>query len=459
MRVRRQSGELLHHELDSPLGLPGGVHCVAGPDHHVDEFVVHRCRALREQAQRPLVVMCRLVRPADPHRLVTRPDAGGQCGVPVAGEVGVPGQLGRGATGDAVPEGSDVPLVKAHPLGGQQVVVRRLAEQRVPEGVPVPVGHHDVHLDRLAHAIVEVSVRHGSDGLEHVVPDQPTACGRRLHHGASRRVEPVEAHQQHLGQVGRHPSPATRGRDQLLDEEGVALRPVDDRRQLGVIEPGRHQLADEGPHCLVGQPVERDPVHQPGPLRHLAAERVAPVQVVGAVRRHQAHRARERPCEQVAEEVAGRSVRPVEILDDDEQRRLLGRRLEQPVDGSEELAAPGLLTFGLRAERAAARLQPGEDRSFDDDLRHDRGQRGPEVLQHLGEGQIRERALAEVDAMPDHDPPAGGVGQVGELGEHPGLPNACIARQEHGAAAPEVAGCGAAVAQGVAGHGNAEQRS
>ena len=79
-----------------------------------------------------------------------------QRGVEVVGQPGVAGQLGGGA-GDvgALASAVGVPVVQPHPLAGQQVVVDRLAEQRVPEGVAVAVGDQHVHLDRLPQPLVE----------------------------------------------------------------------------------------------------------------------------------------------------------------------------------------------------------------------------------------------------------------------------------------------------------------
>lgn len=70
---------------------------------------------------------------------------------------GVPGELGRRAGHLSRPQRRGVGRVKTDPLAGQQVVIDRLGEQCVPEGIAVLVGRdQDVRLDGLTQGKVEV---------------------------------------------------------------------------------------------------------------------------------------------------------------------------------------------------------------------------------------------------------------------------------------------------------------
>ena len=189
---------------------------------------------------------------------------------------------------------------------------------------------------------------------------------------------------------------------------------------------------------------ERDPVDaaDAGPLGDLAAQRVAAVQVVGAVRRDHGDRADERAGEEEAEQVAGRLVGPVGVLDDEQQRRLLGGRLEQGVDGLEEVGAVergGPVGAAVRAAHAPGG-RAGAGRAAGccaATCSTDVGQVGGEPAEDLGEREVGQRAVAEVEAVAGEDLPALGEGEVAQLGEEPGLADAGVAGEQDDAdAAP-----------------------
>ena len=296
-----------------------------------------------------------LVGSADGGGLVAGPDGGAQGAVQVVGQPGVPGQLGRGARCPAVGQRGGVLGVQPDPLARQQVVVHGLAEQRVPEGVAAVAGHEHVHLDGLAQRLLEVAgVEAGGDG-EQVVRDLAAGDARDPHGLAGVVVEPVEADEEEVGQVLGKGLAHAGGADELLDEEGVALGAVDDRLELEVGEADRRQLGDEHADVVVAERAELEALDaaDPGPLGDLAAERVAAVQVVGAVRRDDGDRAVEGPGEEEAEQVAGGLVGPVAVLDHDEQGAELGDGLEQRVHRAEQVGAVDLLA--PRRRRRAAR--------------------------------------------------------------------------------------------------------
>ena len=227
-------------------------------------------------------------------------------------------------------------------------------------------GHQDVAVDGGAQRLVE-DVGGQSGGLGEQVVGHPSAGrGRGLHDLAGGGVETVEPDQEQPGQVLGEDLVGTAGADQLLDEERVALGPVDDGRHLGL---GQGAVGLEHPHeaayVVARERLELEPldVAQAGPLGDLAAQRVAAVQVVGAVGRHQLDLAREGAGEQEAEQVEGGPVGPVDVLDDEQQRPVGGGDvLEQGGYGVEEVARlEAALAVALgAAQAAAARLEPRE---------------------------------------------------------------------------------------------------
>ena len=127
------------------------------------------------------------------------------------------------------------------------------------------------------------------------------------------------------------------------------------------------------------------------------------------------------------------------VLDHEEQRALGAGRVEQRVDGVVQRAAvdrrvDGGVGGGLApGEQPAAGAEPPERRVLLGD-RVDEGRGvGGEAADHLGEREVGEGAVAEVEAVPGHDLPAFGEGEVAELGEEAGLADAGVAREEDGA--------------------------
>ena len=304
--------------------MAAGQQCVGGLHDQLGDVEVRVGDPARvgEQLERLLEVVRRLVRAADRAGLVAGLDAGGEGGLEVHGHPGVAGQLGRRTPGAALAEGVGVRRVQPDPLAGQQVVVHRLPQQRVPERVVPLAGDEHVHLDRLPQALVERGRGESGGGGEHLVGDLAAGDARGPDDLPRVVVDPVEPDQQHVGEVvGQPATGSARGGDELLHEERVALGPLDDVGDLGLVEDPA-ELGDEGTDVGRRQGGQLQPVDaaDPGPLGDLAAQGVAAVQVVGAVRRHDRDRAAERPGEQEAEHVARRLVGPVRVLDDQQHR-------------------------------------------------------------------------------------------------------------------------------------------
>ena len=260
----------------------------------------------------------------------------------------------------------------------------------------------------------------------------------RADHLARGVVEPVEPDQQHVGEVVGHPAARPGGgADELLDEERVALGAVDDRRRAPARSgPRATSSAIRARTASSGSGDERDAVDaaQPGPLGDLAAQRVAAVQVVGAVRRHDRHRAGEGPGEQEAEHVAGRLVGPVGVLDDEQQRRL-GRR---PPRAARARPRTGRRGRGRRSSSRAvagpspgARAGAGPGRGAGRRPRRRSPGRSASSRPSTSEnGQVGQRAVAEVEAVAGDDLPALGEGEVAQLGQQPGLADAGVAGEQ-----------------------------
>ena len=345
------------------------------------------------------------------------------------------------------------------PLAGQQVVVHRLAEQRVPEGVARALRHQHVHLDRLAQRLLEHARLDSGGSRQQAVGDPAAGDAGRPDDLAGGVVEPVEADEQEVGEVGRHPTTGATGRsDELLDEERVALGAVDDVGDLGVADGLGVQLVDERAHVGGRERVELEPIDAADarPLGDLGAQRVATVQVVGAVGRHDPDRTEEGPGEQEAEHVAGRLVGPVGVLDDEQHRRLLGNRLEDRVHRLEQVttvkrgALAVVSTMPTVGQHPAAGLEPTEGGVGVGNRRDDVGQVGGQPAQHLGEREVGQRAVAEVEAVPREHLPALGEREVAQLGEQSGLADAGVTGQQDGVGHGEVL---------LARRTNAEQRS
>ena len=209
-----------------------------------------------------------------------------------------------------------------------------------------------------------------------LVGDPAAGDGRRPDHLPGGLVEPVEADQQHLGEVLGDAAPAPRGADQLLDEEGVALGAVDDVGDLGLGAAARGGARGPASAPRRGERVELQPLDtaDPGPLGDLAAQRVAAVEVLGAVATTMADRLGEGTGEEEADHVAGGLVGPVGVLDDQEQgglrrggvessdawprRGRRGRRSRCRVDSPLQHAAAGLEPARARGGRRRPSRRP-----------------------------------------------------------------------------------------------------
>jgi hypothetical protein len=269
---------------------------------------------------------------------------------------------------------------------------------------------------------------------------------------AGRLVEAVQPDQEQVGEVDRegrgagealHPA-------ELLDEERVAVGPRDDRPDLLVGERVGVQGVDQRPDRRLRQGTDLEAVEgrQPGPLGQGRPQGVPAVDVVAAVGHDERDGRLELAGEEVAEQLAGGLVGPVGVLDDDEQGLLPAGLLEQGVDAREEVGAArpvvaagcplggiGAVGGSLGDPHPLAGQQPDDGRVRLGDGVDDGRELVLEPPQDLGERQVREGAVAEVEAVPDDDEASGGDGTVAQRQEQPGLADSGVPSDEYRRAA------------------------
>src|SRR5581483_2780128 len=95
----------------------------------------------------------------------------------------------------------------------------------------------------------------------------------------------------------------------------------------------------------------REAAHGAAPARALLRE-------LGTGEREHEDRIAARPVEQVLEEVEEPGIRPLEILEDEDRRRLLGEPLEQDPPGGEQVLLVSRRTLLQPEEVSQPRLDP-----------------------------------------------------------------------------------------------------
>jgi hypothetical protein len=264
--------------------------------------------------------------------------------VPVAGQAG--GALvGRDERGVGL-QRLRVPAVEAGALAGQQVVADGLAHQGVAEAVAVPVGRREQ----------DVGADGGPQRLDEVVLGEPGHGGEQpvLHGGAALGDDPgdplgrlgqaLDADEEQIAQgVGEAGAAAlVGGHGQLLDEERVAVGAREDLVDLGRVGFGGEDSGDLTADFGAAETAEFDTADgaQPVEFGEQRAQRVAAVDVVGAVGGDDEEAAAAERAEEVGEEVAGRGVGPVQVLQEDDDRAVGGDALQQAAVSSKRRAMP-----------------------------------------------------------------------------------------------------------------------
>lgn len=192
----------------------------------------------------------------------------------------------------SIGEARGIGCVESSPLARQQVVVDRLRQKRVAEPVAIAargiVGDQDLGGERLPQRTLDLSFLDAGHRRQQGRFGGPTG-----HRGHAQDVLGVLGQRRHARQQdvaqGRRKSfrrALGTGRQQLLHEEGIALRPFGD----GIDQAGRRLVAEDGAHLRrqfrVVEPRDLGPLDPGRPLhlREPGPERMAPVEVVAAVR-------------------------------------------------------------------------------------------------------------------------------------------------------------------------------
>ncbi len=385
---------------------------------------------LGHPAQHLLEQPGRLPRAAQRQRRLAGRDPGGDRGVGVPAGGRVPGQIGRRAQFGPGRQRRREGGVQSAALARQQVVADRLGHQGVPERVGLP-GHRlqGVVVDRCGQRGVQFVGGEVDHGLQQVVAQPAPHHRRGPHHPLRRRVELLEPRSQHPLQVGAEHVAAG---DQFLGEEGVPGGPFDDRGHplVAGVGEGAHQR----PHVGAGQRIEMHPgdVGQPGPDAQRGVQRVAPVQVVGAIADHQPDRCRETPGHQQGEQVARGVIGPVGVLDHDQDAAPVGHPAERGVHSlGQQSRTGGGPHLGAR-RRAGEQL--GQGGMSVGDLADQLGSGLVQGADQLGERQVGQIGAGLGDAMADRNQTAGRLGVADHVAQQPGLADAGVTGQHDHAA-------------------------
>jgi hypothetical protein len=324
--------------------------------------------------------------------------------------------------------------VQSAALAGQQVLVDGVARERMPEAVArtVVLDDEKMLLDRLAERGEQRLVGQAGDGGEQPLRDTAAGDRPRAQHSLRRLAEPVEPCEQHVAERRRHLGTAGLDDDEhLLDEERVALGAVEDEldeRRGRRVAADRRQLL---PYLLVREAAQLQPLDRADALElgERLAQRMAALQLVGAVGEDEQHADVAQRAHQERHEVARPLVRPVKVLDEQRDRALGGQATEHP---ERQLEQPVRLDLGggAVAELGQERRQHRAGRA--DDLVEPGGRQRPRERAHrVDERSERQRLPAELHARAVEDAEAG-VGQpLGRLLEQAGLPDARLAADDH----------------------------
>jgi hypothetical protein len=248
-------------------------------------------------------------------------------------------------------------------LAGQQVVVHHLAQQGVAERVEVVVApRDDVARHRLAQRGSNGRGRQ-TGGVSEQTLVEAAACRQHPQHLLRLLAQALDAHHQRVAQRRRKRAAAVEpGRQQLLGEERVALAPCPEPLDQPVI--GR-RAEDVGELLAKLSLVERshlDPhrARAAFELREQRPKRVAAVELVGAVGRHHEHALGAERASEEGEERARGAVRPMDVLDREDQRLLATELVEHRQKRLEQAALGRVVALAVRLLEGG-RGEPGEE--------------------------------------------------------------------------------------------------
>ena len=352
---------------------------------------------------------------------------------PVVGELGPVRRL-RGSRGRRVGlEGERALAVEPSPLAGEQLVVRHLGEQRVAERVALGSLRRRVHDEDLAgdrrpqRRLEPVGAVGGpGDRDQQVVVDPASRDGDDPEHVVDVLGHGRQAGQEDLPQRRRQAAGRRLGlrQQQLLDEERVAVgSAMDPGDELRVGGDALDRLEQRG-GLVLRQAGQGEPLHAAGPLElaEPRERRVTAVQLVRAQRHRDEDRFRAQGSDEEAQGLAGRRVRPVDVLDQHEDGRDRGQPPQHADQGVEQAGLePGLLERRPRRPGIQRRDEPGEVGAgrADHGLEAFGVQLADELAEDLDDRAVRQALITDVRARPAEDEHAASLG-----GAHPARPPA-----------------------------------
>ena len=305
-------------------------------------IVVHR-------RQQPVVVALRLGQGVGQLGVDRRGEGGGDGPVvapgarPVVDEGGGPPRTDEGVV---EVDGPGVGGVQARSLAREQLVEHRLVDEGVTKRIPLLVDQQQVMLPGRPQPCVEDV---GREPRQPLPADGGRLYGRRWRrHGRSagtllsRRSRRASSSSWSTGGMSLSPDTAANSSAKNglpSDRSSTALT-----NQSGGWAPRMPRscsATSAGPNGRQAQVVDAV-----GPLEfgEQPAHRIAALEIVGAVRRHQQHAGKLRAAGENGEQVAGRSVGPVDVLDDQHHGPLAGQPAQsrwQRLRRSSALAGPG----------------------------------------------------------------------------------------------------------------------
>jgi hypothetical protein len=313
--------------------------------------------------------------------------------------------------------------VEARQLPGQDLVEDGLVHEGVAEAVPTElvVDDEELVVDAGAQAVGQLVVARTAGARKLDDPGQEGVLDLAPTHGAGpergRRVggHPPDAAEHGIAQVWGHGCVRVTGDrgHQFLDEQWVAVGPVrDPGRQLGArraAEEGAGQLHHfapvQAPEAHLGDPAA-------GQLRQEILQAAAPAPVVGAIGGGEHERQVAGAGAEQGDQVVGRAVGPMDVLDHQHQRALCREAVEEAQQQLEDPRPPERVCGGGRrrggGRRGAGRRTPQR--------RPERADGGAALVgrqlalqrsQDVDERRVGEAALLQVQAMPDEDPGPG----------------------------------------------------
>ena len=315
-------------------------------------------------------------------------------------------------------------------LAGEQLVIHGFARQRVAEAASVAFEHQDLVGDSLAQRLADLTDRASGHGGQQPIIDRAADQGCLTQHGLDRSWKPADACEDGVANGGGECTRTCPDREQLLGVERVAVGAgqniVDDRvsrhptgdarqkdRQLTTSHPGDVHVLH---HRVAGQLVEH------------RLYRVTTMDVVGAVTDHQRNFRRAQVAGQERDEVAGRPVGPVQVLDRHEQPgRAFAHGLEQ---------GQGLLEDRPRTHVAPATSTGQQRQQLGCDLVQQRleqlcTERRPQPAENLDERSMRDPDVAQIDAAGHHAPAATLLQPVAQLIDQAGFAHPGVAADQN----------------------------